>query len=367
MAKRDPNKTARNKRIAAIKDERRKLQPLVFAELRSFEGGRYCTEDALNAMIGSKADDYLNLAEDVIRTPMDYTSRWISGLKKALDDSKFTGTDPRHERFWRLIQGKYPNFKKYLSLFLEGSFLKHYEEHYKVKPKISESECWFGNNDDEFGLLITPRFANGQWENDKSEIRHFSQPYWTIGHVMTTGLCYMSENKTRTFSKVSDYLQFFRDLVRRTKSVYQLQIADLYINYVLSSLNPLDIPLLIPELRYDPFKTRHQHRLDYLIINPYSMEKYGFEFSPWSSHGKLEGAKKSLSQLNDDARANWEKEMQKHKKYWRRYGVSYIIYTDQDLADISAIWNEMVEFLGSNSAPQQLELALILDLCGASV
>lgn len=362
MAQRDPNKTARNKMIQSIKDQRRALQPIVFRELERFEEGRYCNESSLNAFIGGRADDYINLKDDIIHTPMEYKSKWLNGLKKAYSKSKDSRADPRHVRMYQLITGSYPHFKKYLSLFLEGSFLKHYEEHYKAKPKIDESEYWFGNNADEFGLLVTPRYVNNLWENDKSEIRHFKHPYWTLSHVMETGLCYMSENKIRSFSKLSDYLQFFRDVVRRSKSKYQLDIADRYIEYVNCHSNPLSIPMLVPELRYDPFKNKHQHRLDLLVVNPWSLEKYGFEFSPWSTHGQLKGAGRSMSEYNEEAKEQFEAEMRKHKKYWRKYGVTYIIYTDEDLADMASVWMEIKRHLEVSDEPAQLELALLSEL-----
>lgn len=362
MAKRDPNKTARNRMVQELKDKRRDLQPGVFRELKDVEDSKYCNEASLNAFIGSKADEYLNLHDAVIHTPTEYVSKWLRGLKMAAATSKMTGTDPRHTRMHQLITGNYPEFKKYVSLFLQSSFLKHYDEHYKTKPKLDESAFWFGNNDDEFGLLVTPRFASGQWENDKSEIRHFKHPYWTLSHVLETGLCYMGENKLRTFSELKDYLQFFRDLVRRTKSKYQLTIADRYIEYVENHKSPLSVPVLIPELRYDPFKNKHEHRLDFLIINPWSMEKSGFEFSPWSTHGQLKGAKRTLAEYNDEAKDNFEREMRKHKKYWRKYGVTYIVYTDEDLSDMDAIWDEMRSHLEVGEATEQLELALLSEL-----
>jgi hypothetical protein len=360
MAKRDPNKTARNKKIEAIKAQRRTLQPQVFAELVAVENGKYCNEASLNAFIGSKTEEYIALKEAVISGPHEYASKWLQGLQKKVEASKLSGADPRHQRMWDLIKGKqYPNFKRYLGLFLESSFLKHYEEHYKAKPKIEESEYWFGNNDDEFGLLVTPRFAHSNWENDKSEIRHFSQPYWTLAHLMETGLCYMGENKKRKFTDLGDYLQFFRDMVRRTKSQYQLDIADRYIAYVESHAEPMSIPMLIPELRYDPFKTKHEHRLDFLIINPWSLKKSGFEVSPWSSHGQLKGADKPLAEHNRDAKAHFEREMEKHKKYWRKFGIAYVTYTDADLKDMDAIWEEINQHLEIGEPPDQLELAIL--------
>jgi hypothetical protein len=364
MAPRDPNKTARNRRIAEIKEERRAIQDQVFNELKNVEDGKYCNEESLNAFIGSKIDDYIDLRNDVIKTPMEFASKWLKGLKEAAERSNITYTEPRHNRMLKLLKGRNPFFKKYVSLFLEGSFLKHYETHYKVKPKIDESEYWFGNNSDEFGLLVTPRFVENQWENDKSEIRHFKYPYWTISHIINVGLCYLNCNEVYSFSKLEDYLQFFRRMVRMTKSTYQLQIAEKYIDYVTSSDHPESIPLLIPELRYDPFKNRHEHRLDFLIINPWNMSKIGFEFSPWSTHGELTGAGKKLKEYNEEAKANFEKEMKKHKKYWRKYGVNYLTYTDEDLSDIDSVWEEIKKYLEIPRNSDQLELQLMNELLG---
>lgn len=362
MATKDPNITARNRMVKDLKERRRALQPKVFAELQDYEDGAYCNEASLNALIGGKSAEYINVREVVIRTPMEYASLWMSGLKVKAAKSAGTGSNPRHERMLKLIDGPYPMFKKYANLFLTSSFLKHYEEHHKVKPKIDESAYWFGNNSDEFGLLVTPRFVDGQWENDKSEIRHFKHPYWTLSHVMETGLRYMGKDMERTFSELSDYLQFFHDMVQRTRSPYQLEIANRYIAYTKGHSTPLSVPLLIPELRYDPFKVKHQHRLDFLIINPWSMEKIGFEFSPWSTHGELTGAKRPMKELNEEARSNWEREMRKHKRYWREYGINYITYTDEDLADMSAIWDEIRSHLEEGKEMAQLELALLEDL-----
>lgn len=362
MAPRDPNKTARYKAVAAIKVKRREMLDDVLAELEEAGWGYTSSEASLNALIGSKADDYLNLKEDLIKTPMEYKSKWLKGLKKHAEQSKKWGNESSHLLIYELLKGDNPLFKKYVDLFLEGSFLKHYEEHYKTKPKVDESEYWFGNNDDEFGLLVTPRFVGGSWENDKSEIRHFKHSYWTLSHVMASGLCYMNENLIRTFTSLEDFLQFFRDMVRRTKSPYQLKLADKYISYVKAHDNPMSVPLLIPELRYDPLKKKHEYRLDFTIINPWTMSKVGFELSPSSTHGTLKGKKKTLKELSEDVAAWFEKEMKKHKEYWRKYGINYIVYTDSDLEDLDEVWLEIRKHLESYEAPDELELHLMKEL-----
>jgi len=362
MGKRDPNKTARNKYIVKLKEQKRELLDDVFRELSEIEEyRRYLTETKLNAFIGSKTGEYLALNDEVILSPVEYKQKWIKGLKDKCTIARMTNSNPRHIKLFKLLKGDYPSFKKYLLLFLEMSYLAHYEEHYKMKPKISESEYWFGNNNDVFGLLVTPRFRNGYWENDKSEIRKFKYPYWTLSHVLETGLCYMNENKIRSFNSIDEYLQFFRDMVRRTASQYQLDIADRYIDFVNANATPGAVPVLIPELRFDPLKARHKYRLDFLIVSPWSMSKFGFEISPSSSHVKLTGAKKKLKELNQQAQNFFEDEMRKHKSYWRKYGITYITYTDQDLNEMDNIWDEVRENLECNVKPLQLDILLLAD------
>lgn len=363
MATRNPNKTARNKRVKAIKEERKMLQKDVFKELEYVENGKYCNEQSLNAFIGSKIDDYIDLKNDVIKTPDEFISKWIKGLVNQAGKTKELGLEPRHVKLLELLKSKNkPTFKKYVLLFLEGTFLKKYESYCKAKPKTEESEYWFGDNGDVFGLLVTPRFENGAWENDKSEIRHFKHPYWTISHVVNVGLRYFGEERECLFKDIDTYLEFFYRTVRMSKSKYQLKIASLYIDYVKKSKDPDSIPLLIPELRYDPFKNKHEHRLDFLIINPWSMSKVGFEISPWSTHGKLKGKDRKMSEYNKDAKNNFEKEMKKHKQYWRKYGINYITYTDEDLKDIDNIWREIKSFLEVPNTSTQLEIHLIDEL-----
>ena len=80
---------------------------------------------------------------------------------------------------------------------------------YKMRPQVQEAEVWIGENNADYGLLVSPRFANGQWENDKSEIRHFQKRYFSIGHVLATGLVIPGKDAKITFNNVEEYLTFF--------------------------------------------------------------------------------------------------------------------------------------------------------------
>ena len=71
MAKRDPNKTARNKAIEQMKQGLRELLPLTLPEI-----DKYDNELSLNAFIGSKAEKFLDLKNEVIKSPEEYVGKF---------------------------------------------------------------------------------------------------------------------------------------------------------------------------------------------------------------------------------------------------------------------------------------------------
>lgn len=230
----------------------------------------------------------------------------------------------------------------------------------KGRP-FEEAEIWIGQNSADYGLLVTPRFANGNWENDKSEIRHFKPRYWTIGHVLETGLVIPGKNSTIPFADVDSYLNFFENvIVRHSKSKYQINLAERYSAYVSALPDPANVPLLIPELRYAGRMAKHKYRLDFCVIDPLTMQKTGFELSPWASHGELTGTKgKSQKVINAEASANFDKEMKKHKDYYHQHGIFALIYTDADLADMGRVFADVQECLESKPVMTQLNFHLL--------
>ena len=125
---------------------------------------------------------------------------------------------------------------------------------------------------------------------------------------METGLVIPGKDKTMTFTDVDAYLDFFENvLVRHSKSPYQIKLAERYSVYVRASSNPAAVPLLIPELRYEGRAVKHKYRLDFCVVDPVTMQKTGFELSPWSTHGELTGTKgKTQKEINAEASANFE-------------------------------------------------------------
>ncbi|MCG5478639.1 MAG: hypothetical protein KK478_06175 [Ensifer alkalisoli] len=361
MAKRDPNKTARNKLDKEISERLNELWPTVAKDtgvqnLHSF-----------NALIGGKAATFIDLKNEVISSHEEYLSHYLKGFARAIAEDGWTaggasfGSETlKHNKKLFL---KSAATKEYFTLFLKRSYLRHYEELVRNRPAIQDAEVWIGQNNSDYGLLITPRYKNGTWENDKSEIRHFKHLYWTIGHILATGLVVDGDPDPMPFANIDEYLNSFQKvLVRPSGSAYERQIAKLYAEYVKAQEKPEEVPLLIPELRYNGKDKKHKFRLDFCIINPITLNKVGIELSPWSTHGKLAGTKgKTQQQINDEAQANFEKEAEKHRSYFQKHAISTLIYTDKPLADIPTLFGEVEKYLTLKPETRQLEFQLMAE------
>lgn len=345
MAPRDKLKTERNKLIKSMTAELRLLQPLVLKE------ARLENEQRLNAIIGSKADEFIDLKNAIISTPEEYVTIWMEGLTGSCAR---TPGNSKYNIFFDIVKQS-ENYQRYLHLFLRRSFLNHYEELYRTRPTVDAAEVWIGQNNANYGLLVTPRFGPGGWENDKSEIRRFKPRYWSIGHVLETGLVVPGRDEKVPFRTVGDYLTFFKNvLVRAAASSHQDAVADRYCRFVEASDRAQDVPLLIPEFRYNGALSRHTYRLDFTVIHPFTMDKVGFELSPWSSHRRIAGTKtKTQAQINAEASAQATAEAAKQKAFFKRHGVTVLIYTDPDLANPDQLFSEIAVHLNPDSAPEQ--------------
>lgn len=354
MAKRDPNVTARNRIIKSLKGQLKELLPGVLLETD------IDNQQSLNAKIGSRNDDFFDLKNDVINSQDQFASMWLKGLKtSALID----GDASDHWLWQQIIKSK--KLKEYTILFLKRSYLIHFDELSRNRPPAEESEIWIGQKNANYGLLLTQRFKNGQWENDKSEIRAFPKAYWTIGHIMETGLVIPHKDSVFKFNDIEQYLLFFQDtLVRNSGSVYEYEIAGHYCDYVRASQKPELIPLLMPEFRYAGLEVKHIYRLDFMIINPYTLNKVGFELSPWSTHGYLSKiGKLTQKKINEMAADNFSKEMKKHRAYFKEHNVFCLIFTDDDLKDTKTLFDEeILPCLQPEKPLIQLEFEIIDEL-----
>lgn len=357
MATRDPAKTLRNQHIAVLTDQIDNLKTEVLV-LTGFKN-----ELSLNATYGGKYAEYIDIKNAVTDTPEQFIALYFQGFLRILEDlGMFARSGNRYYDAFYHIK-KHQKVQDWLRLFLTRTFLRNYDALSKARPRVEEAEIWTGQNNASYGILVTPRFEDGEWENDKSEIRHFKPKYWTIGHIIETGFVIPDEHDKIEFDEVEDYLSFFRNtLVRNSGSGHEREIAGRYCQFVRGSKYPLDIPLLIPELRYGGKDVKHEHRLDFTIIDPHTLSKIGFELSPWSSHGAIAGTKgKSQKEINDEAKANFEKDMKKIKAYFRKLGIPVMVYTDADLANYDVLFGEFEKYLSPVKAHKQLEFHAMED------
>jgi len=357
LAKRDPAKTLRNQQIAALTEQIDVLKADVL-DLTGFKN-----ELSLNATYGSKYADYIDIKNEVIDTPEQFIALYFQGFLRTLEGLGIFARKGNSFYDAYLHVKEHKKVLQWLKLFLARTYLRNYEALSKVRPRVEEAEIWIGQKNASYGILVTPRFKGGQWENDKSEIRHFKPKYWTIGHILETGFVIPDEDDRIEFKDVDAYLSFFRNtLVRNSGSAHELAIAKKYCDFVKSSVSPLEIPLLIPELRYGGKEIKHEHRLDFTVVDPHTLSKVGFELSPWSTHGHIAGTKeKSQKEINEEARANFEREMNKLKAYFRKRGIPVIVYTDTDLTKPDAIFAEITEYLTPSRIPKQLEFQAVED------
>jgi len=181
-------------------------------------------ESSLNAIIGGKSAHFIDLHHEVILSPDQYATLYMRGFREQISppDARFPNS---HRRNFEMMKAS-KAAQEYFMLFLKRSYLRHFDELSKVRPHLTESEVWIGQNKADYGLLVTPRFVKGAWENDRSEIRHFPKLYWTIGHVLEAGLVVQSDPDRIKFGDVDQYLTFFKNtLVRASGSPYERAIA----------------------------------------------------------------------------------------------------------------------------------------------
>ena len=360
MAEHNAEKIARNKVIDRYSRELKEMLPGMLDETR------IRSESSFNGIYGGKFADYIDIKNEVINSSDHFIALYLEGFKKKTEE---VCSKSAHIRNLELIKNS-PKLQKYLILFLQRTYLRYYDALSKKRPRVEDAKISIGQNKANYEILVTPRFnkRTGQWGNDESEIRHFPHLYWSIGHIIETGLLVPGRNKKFQFNTPKEYLNFFLEvIVRKSGSKYEYNLAEMYCNYVLSVPDPNRVPLLIPEFRYEGSEEKHKYRLDFIIIDPQELTKMGFELSPWSTHGYLsKTAGLTQIEINKMALDNFENEMKKHKDFFRKHGIFIRIYTDSDLKDLSKIFEEMKELLELKTRKVQLPFHIIRDILGSN-
>ncbi|ODG91527.1 hypothetical protein BED47_07700 [Gottfriedia luciferensis] len=317
----------------------------------------------LHALIGSKNNTFVDSVKMQFRDPDDFIARWLKGLIDSTGHQVHTDKNGRTHKYILIELLKNDTFRDYSFTFLERNFYRNYNARTRYKPKEQLWIIWFGDNNLKWGLAITPTLRNSEWTNDVNEIRRANFKYWTIGHILTSGIIDPDSNKLVYFDNLQNLIMFYRSILKRiSNSIYEKEIFDRYIDYLKKNENVYEEPFLIPELRYAGLEHDHKYRLDFTIFNIHTNDFIGFEFSPHSTHMAINGiTKKTQVQLNSDLSLKWGKEMDKRNEYFKNFGITTITFTDSDLKNMDKCFKEIetflsARFLESTDLAQQIQI-----------
>ncbi len=309
---------------------------------------------SFHGYIGGKNNMYVDSIRSKFPSPDDFVSRWLQGMFTRIREveenqkSKYQGNvypNSTSHNILRLLKNNF--IKEYFLAFLKRNFYRNFKERTREKAKDIHWKLWFGENQIPWGLIIAPAFRNGEWTNDVSEIRRADYQYWTIEHVLNTGLIDPDSNAPIYFRDLGELIIFYRSVLKRlSRSQYEKQIVDLYLEYLERSESPLAEPFLVPELRYAGLEISHKYRLDFAMLNPHVMEFVGFELSPHSTHMAVTGIKgKKQKEVNQEIKTKWSKEISKRNEYFLNYDITTITFTDEDLEDMEKCFKVIKKFL----------------------
>lgn len=306
-----------------------------------------------NGIFGSKNNTFVDSVRSQFLDFESFFSSWMKGLNDQFEDEKETYLFYNQEIDWsakstfRMVNLlKDEDILAQVRIFLERNYYKYLDQRIRMKPDDSLWSIWFGYSMI-YGLLIAPTYRVGNWTNDKSEIRKVDYNYWTIGHVLHTGLIDPELDEPYRFKTIDDFYLFYQSVIKRlSNSQYEKQITDLYIDYLKKSKDVYNEPFLIPEFRYKGLIRDHEHRLDFTVLNQHTSEFTGFEISPASSHMAVEKIKeKKQKTVNEGLKVKWEKEMVKRNKYFETFDITTITFTDSDLTNISGCFEKIKQKL----------------------
>lgn len=322
---------------------------------------------SFHGIIGGKNNEYTDAVRLEFRKPQDFIARWLRGLRTRAEAAARCGGESAATRIARLLKNR--TVREYTLTFLTRNFYRNIVERTRLKPEENLWGLWFGDNTMSWGLLISPDFRDGEWTNDKSEMRRANYDYWTVGHVLSTGIIDPDSNELVQFGSLRELAQFYRSVLRRrSASDYEKELARRYVEYLQNSDHVEAEPFLIPELRYAGRDSEHLYRLDFTILNPHTMSFVGFEISPASTHNAVTKIKtRTQKDVNTELKKKWHREMDKRNRYFTDFGITTVTFTDDDLTDMDSCFEQMHSYLAERSdeettVEEQLEQLDALDV-----
>jgi len=127
MAKLDPEKAARNKKINELTAQLKDMLPQVLKDTQ------VTNEHSLHAYFATRKAKYIDLKHEVIPSAEHYISLFIKGLKADLETEGKTA----YQQFYENLSASEIS-KKYLYIFFHRTYLREYENLSKNRPHTFE-------------------------------------------------------------------------------------------------------------------------------------------------------------------------------------------------------------------------------------
>jgi len=199
----------------------------------------------------------------------DFWDAWLGGLYNYFKEISYRNKPI----ILKIIEDDY--LRDYVKIFLERNYYKNYKARIRNKPLNELTEIWFGKNGSNlFGLWMAPERYGDKWINKERTIRMANFEYWTIGHILATGLITENPQDGKIIIKDLDsFIQFYRlNFLRNTNSQYEQAI-------------------------------------------------------------------------NEELSLKWESEMDKRNKYFAKYNISLVTFTDNLLLNVDNCFNQIKDEL----------------------
>lgn len=304
---------------------------------------------SLHAIIGNKNIDLGECDTRRFENFDEFMTIWCSNLKK--QEQKF-----KNPSILSLVL-KNDKLREYALKLLEKNFYTNYDDRRRVKPTKKQEILWFGS-EKKYAIYITPVRRNNTIVNDRSEIRRVKFKYWSIGHIMTTGIYNCDTDEIIKFDTYRNLINFFISLSKDSHPTYEQPVFNLYIEYLKNKYNNcidtknIDFinnsePILIPEFRFSG-ENKHKYRMDFTILNSNINRYYSFEISPTSSH-IYPSAPLDSYESKIELKDKWNKEMNKRNEYLYDFDICTITFSDNHLKNLQNCFNIILEYINKSN------------------
>lgn len=280
-----------------------------------------CSDEKLKrsfeATIGSKLEQYAGIKSKRFNSAADLRDAWFLGVVNDATD-----------RIRKMLRNSI--LLEYAILFIERCYVKDPQKYNKLKLIQSDREIYLGDNNNVIGFFVAPQYMDNKgWHSYQLKGFNCNYNYLTLGQLKKEGyLQGMVDSSNRFVAKhievkdFNDIKKFYMNF-EKSGSPFEKQFISCYLQYIKQQNNMENVPILLPEVRWNKNEYYHKYRVDYLIINYYTGKRLAIEISPNSTH-----------LCGSDIKNEWIRENDKRNDYFFKYDVPTITFTEEYVHNI---------------------------------